>query len=209
MWFKINDERTAAGCAYTVRCITEIAGQSVRNVLWQGSFTTRAKPPSPCGRALDVARNRYGRDGQGEFVYGVEEVADGAAQATDPVVKRLYAEAASVSVHFRDPLMAAIPEQTIKGFAAMAAALGNIVTEHKKAKRSSDAQRSPTRRCSVFSGHPEPCAAISLDADDATIALLTKSLNTRQVGCVSRKSMGWAMRNRSRSRPMSSRTKSC
>ena len=185
MWFKINDERTAAGGAYTVRCITEIAGQSVVEERAVKGVLNARKTAESLSATLNAPATVYGRDGQGEFVYGVEEVADGAAQATDPVVKRLYAEAASASVHFRDQLMADIPEQTIKGFAAMAAALGYIVTEHKKAKRSSVPNITYAALFRILC-KPEPCATISLEADDATIALLTKSLE-HQAGwlCVS------------------------
>jgi AAA+ superfamily predicted ATPase len=127
---------------------------------------------------LSAPATVYGRDEQGEFVYGVEEVAEGAAQATDPFVKKLYAEAAAASLHFRDQLIADIPEQTIKGFAAMAAALGYIVTEHKKAKRTSAPSITYAALFRILCG-PEPCTTISLAADDATLALLSKSIEHR------------------------------
>ena len=174
MWFRINDTRTTANSAFVVRCVTQVAGQTVTEERAIKGATNARKTAESLATTLNAPATVYGRDEQGEFVYGVEEVAEGAAQATDPIVKRLYAEAAAASLHFRDQLVADIPEQTIKGFAVMAAALGYIVTEHKKAKRSSAPSISYTALFRILC-KPEPCSTISLPADDATIALLTKT----------------------------------
>jgi hypothetical protein len=185
MWFRINDTRTAAGNTFVIRCVTQVAGQSVTEERTVKGVTNVRKTAESLATTLNAPATVYGRDEQGEFVYGVEEVAEGAAQATDPAVKRLYAEAAAASLHFRDQLMADIPEQTIKGFAAMAAALGYIVTEHKKAKRGAVPSITYAALFRILCG-PEPSTAVSLAADDATIALLTRSLE-RKAGwlCVS------------------------
>jgi len=165
--------------------VTQVAGQSVTEERTVKGVTNARKTAESLAMTLNAPATVYGRDEQGEFVYGVEEVAEGAAQATDPAVKLLYAEAAAASLHFRDQLMADIPEQTIKGFAAMAAALGYIVTEHKKAKRSAAPSITYAALFRILCG-PEASATVSLVADDATVALLTRSLE-RQTGwlCVS------------------------
>jgi hypothetical protein len=118
----------------------------------------------------------YGADANGEFVYGVFEIADGAADATSPIIKKLFAESVSASLAFKDQLLADIPEDTIKGFAAMSAALGYIVTQHKQIKRAATPQISYATLFRIFCGGSEP-STISLPADDATIALLTQKLS--------------------------------
>jgi AAA+ superfamily predicted ATPase len=117
-----------------------------------------------------------GADADGEFVYGVFEIADGAADATSPIIKKLFAESVSASLAFKDQLLADIPEDTIKGFAAMSAALGYIVTQHKQIKRTATPQISYATLFRIFCGGSEP-STISLPADDATIALLTQKLS--------------------------------
>jgi hypothetical protein len=90
--------------------------------------------------SLNVTATVYGADSEGEFVYGVYEVAEGAASAESPIIKRLFAESAAASLSFKDQLLANIPDETIKGFAAMSAALGYFVAQHKQIKRSSTPQ---------------------------------------------------------------------
>jgi hypothetical protein len=125
--------------------------------------------------SLNVTTTVYGTDSEGEFVYGVHEVADGAGNAASPLIKRLFVESAAASLNFKDQLITNIPEETIKGFAAMSAALGYIVREHKQAKRTTTPQISYSTLFRVFCGEGEP-ATISLPADDATIAILTRKL---------------------------------
>jgi hypothetical protein len=87
---------------------------------------------------LNVTATVYGADAQGEFVYGVHEVTDGAGAASDPLIKRLFAESAAASLTLKDQLLAEIPEDVIKGFASMSAALGYIVAQHKSRQFSSN-----------------------------------------------------------------------
>ena len=87
--------------------------------------------------SLNATAVVHGQDAAGEFVYGVHEVNDEPAAAASPLVKRLYAESASASLDLKDRLLADIPEETIKGVATMAAALGYFVEQHKAVKRAS------------------------------------------------------------------------
>jgi hypothetical protein len=125
--------------------------------------------------SLNVTATVYGTDAEGEFVYGVHEVADGAAAAASPLIKRLFAESAAASLKFKDQLLADIPEDTIKGFASMCATLGYIVAQHKQIRRANTPQVSYSTLFRIFCGAGDP-STLSLPADDATIAILTQKL---------------------------------
>jgi hypothetical protein len=125
--------------------------------------------------SLNMTATVYGKDAEGEFVYGVYEVSGGAAEASNPLIKRLFAESAAASLTLKDQLLAHIPEETIKGFASMAAALGYIVAQHREIKRSAKPQISYSTLFRIFCGANEP-NILSLPADDATIALLSRRL---------------------------------
>jgi AAA+ superfamily predicted ATPase len=72
-------------------------------------------------------------------------------------------------------LLADIPEDTIKGFASLSAALGYIVAQHKQIKRAAAPQISYSTLFRIFCGASDP-STLSLPANDATIALLTRKL---------------------------------
>ncbi len=76
---------------------------------------------------------------------------------------------------FKDQLLADIPEDTIKGFASMSAALGYIVAQHKQIKRSAALQITYSTLFRIFCGGNDP-STISLPTNDATIAILTRKL---------------------------------
>ena len=135
----------------------------------------RAKNRRNLATTLNTTTTVYGTDAEGEFVYGVYEVADGAANASSAVIKKLFAESAAASLSFKDQLLADIPEDTIKGFASLSAALGYIVTQHKQIKRAAAPQISYSTLYRIFCGGSDP-STISLAADDATIALMTQRL---------------------------------
>jgi hypothetical protein len=123
MWFKVEQKRSSIGQKYAVRCNSEIAGsQVVEERLAKGPAEAR-KTAEILASSLNVTATVYGTDADGEFVHGVYEVAEGAAAATNPLIKRLFAESAAASLTLKDQLLADIPEDTIKGFAAMSAAL--------------------------------------------------------------------------------------
>ena len=77
--------------------------------------------------------------------------------------------------HSRIKLLASIPEDTIKGFASISAALGYIVTQHKQIKRAATPQISYSTLFRIFCGTGDP-GVLSLPSDDATIAILTQKL---------------------------------
>lgn len=124
---------------------------------------------------LNVTATVYGTDADGEFIHGVYELAEGAAVASSPLIKRLFAESAAASLTLKDQLLADIPEDTIKGFASMSAALGYIVAQHKQIKRATKPQISYSTLFRIFCGASDP-STLSLPADDATIAILTRKL---------------------------------
>ena len=175
MWFKVEHKRSSVGQKFVVRCNSEIGGSSVREEREVKGTIAARKTAEILASSLNVTATVYGTDADGEFVYGVYEVADGAANATSAVIKKLYSESVAASLSFKDQLLADIPEETIKGFAAMAAALGYIATQHKEITRAATPQISYSTLFRIFCGGSDP-GTISLPADDATIALLTQKL---------------------------------
>jgi len=130
MWFKVEQKRTSIGQKYVVRCNSEIAGKPVVEERLVKGITEARKTAEILASSLNVTATVYGTNADGEFVQGVFEVSEGAAVASDPLIKRLYTESAAASLTLRDQLLAEIPEDTIKGFATMSAALGYIVAQH-------------------------------------------------------------------------------
>jgi L-lactate utilization protein LutC len=175
MWFKVEEKRAAIGQQFVVRCTSEIAGKNVVEERPARGAAAARKAAEVLATSLNMTATVYGKDAEGEFVYGVYEVSEGAAEASNPLIKRLFAESAAASLTLKDQLLAHIPEETIKGFASMAAALGYIVTQHKEIKRSTKPQISYATLFRIFCGSNEP-NILSLPADDATIALLSRRL---------------------------------
>jgi hypothetical protein len=124
MWFKVENKRSSIGQRYVVRCNSEIAGSPVIEERPVKGPTAARKTAEILASSLSVTATVYGTDAEGEFVHGVYEVSDGAATAQSAVIKRLFAESAAASLSLKDQLLANIPDETIKGFAAMSAALG-------------------------------------------------------------------------------------
>ncbi|WP_298243117.1 ATP-binding protein [uncultured Bradyrhizobium sp.] len=175
MWFKVEQARSSTGQKFAIRCNSEIAGKAVIEERLVKGVTEARKTAEILASSLNVTATVYGSDADGEFVYGVYEVSEGAAVANDPLIKKLYAESAAASLTLRDQLLAEIPEDTIKGFATMAAALGYIVAQHKQIKRSATPQIGYSTLFRIFCGGKDP-STLSLSTDDATIAILTRKL---------------------------------
>lgn len=176
MWFKVENSRSSIGQRYVVRCNSEIAGKGVVEERPVKGVVAARKTAEILATTLNVTATVYGTDAAGEFVYGVHEVADGAASATSPLIKRLFAESVTASLVFKDQLLANIPEDTIRGFASMSAALGYIVGQHKQIKRAATPQISYATLFRIFCGAGDP-SVLSLPSDDATIAILTQKLS--------------------------------
>jgi AAA+ superfamily predicted ATPase len=175
MWFKVEQKRSSVGQKYVVRCNSEIAGsQVVEERRAKGSAEAR-KTAEMLASTMNVTATVYGTDAEGEFVHGVYEVEQGAADASSPLIKKLFAESAAASLTLKDQLLADIPEDTIKGFASMSAALGYLVAQHKQIKRSTRPQISYSALFRIFCGESDS-STLSLPADDATIAILTRKL---------------------------------
>jgi hypothetical protein len=128
MWVKVENKRSSSGQKYVVRCNSEIAGTRVIEERPAKGVVAARKTAEILASSLNVTATVYGTDAEGEFVYGVYEVAEGTGGAQSAVIKRLFAESAAASLSFKDQLLANIPEDTIKGFAAMSAALGYFVS---------------------------------------------------------------------------------
>ena len=175
MWFKVEGTRASIGQKYIVRCNSEIAGSRVVEERPAKGVTAARKTAEILATSLNVTATVYGTDSEGEFVYGVHEVADGAANANSPLIKQLFAESVAASLVLRDQLLVNIPEDTIRGFASMSAALGYIVNQHKQIKRASAPQISYSTLYRIFCGASDP-SVLSLPSDDATIAILTQKL---------------------------------
>lgn len=176
MWFKVENRRSSVGQRFVVRCNGEIAGRRIVEERPAKGAPAARKTAEILASSLNVTATVYGSDAEGEFVYGVYEIVDDAAAAASPLIKRLFAESAAASLDFKDRLLADIPEETIKGFATMSAALGYLVAQHKQIKRATTAQVSYSTLFRIFCGEGEP-STISLPADDGTIALLTQKLS--------------------------------
>jgi hypothetical protein len=161
MRFKVEQKRSSIAQKYIVRCNSDIGGSRVVEERSVKGVAMARKTAEMLATSLNVTTTVYGTDSEGEFVYGVHEVADGAGNAASPLIKRLFVESAAGSLNFKDQLITNIPEETIKGFAAMSAALGYIVREHKQAKRTTTPQISYSTLFRVFCGEGEP-ATISL-----------------------------------------------
>jgi AAA+ superfamily predicted ATPase len=174
MWFKVESKRSSIGQKFVVRCNSEIAGSAVMEERPVKGTAAARKTAEILASSLSVTATD-GADAAGEFVYGVYEAANGAASAESPIIKRLFAESAAASLSFKDQLLASIPEDTIKGFAAMSAALGYFVAQHKQIRRSSTPQISYSTLFRIFCGEGEP-TTLTLPSDDATIAILTRKL---------------------------------
>jgi AAA+ superfamily predicted ATPase len=175
MWFKVENKRSSASQKYIIRCNSEIAGKRVVEERSAKGAAAARKTAELLASTLNLTATVYGTDAEGEFVFGVYEVADGAATATSPLIKKLFAESASASLAFKDQLLADIPEDTIKGFAALSAALGYFVAQHKQIKRATSPQISYSTLFRIFCGAGE-ATTLTLPADDATIAILTRKL---------------------------------
>jgi AAA+ superfamily predicted ATPase len=176
MWFKVEDTRSSIGQKYTVRCTTQVGGKSVVEERPAQGTPAARKAAELLATTLNVTATVYGKDKGGEFVYGVYELADGAGEASNPLIKRLFAESAAASLSFKDQLLADIPAETIKGFAAMASALGYVVAQHKSVKRTTAPQITYSTLFRVFCGGDNP-SIYSLPIDDATFALLGQKLS--------------------------------
>jgi AAA+ superfamily predicted ATPase len=178
MFFQVEKSRSSIGRKFVVRCNSEIAGKAVVEERQVKGVVAARKTAEMLASSLKVTATVYGTDGEGEFVYGVYEAIDidGAASASSPLIKRLFAESAAASLAFKDSLLADIPEETIKGFASMSAALGYIVSQHKQVKRAAARQIGYAKLFKAFCGEGEP-SILSLPADDATIAILMQKLS--------------------------------
>jgi AAA+ superfamily predicted ATPase len=175
MWFKVENKRSSIGQKYVVRCSSNIGGSTVVEERAAKGVAAAQKAAEILSSSLNVTATVYGADADGEFIHGVYEVAEGAADASSPLIKRLFAESAAASLTLKDQLLADIPEDTIKGFASMSAALGYIVAQHKQIKRATSPQISYSTLFRIFCGGEE-CSTLSLPANDAEIAILTKKL---------------------------------
>jgi AAA+ superfamily predicted ATPase len=122
-----------------------------------------------------VAATVYGADEQGEFVFGVFEPTDGAGAASSPMIKQMFSDSAAASLALKDQLIADIPEDSIRGFASLAASLGYFVAQHKQVKRSAVSRIGYATLFRVFCGAGEP-GVLSLPANEATLALLSRRL---------------------------------
>ena len=177
MWFKVESKRSSVGQKFIVRCNSEIAGRAVVEERPAKGITAARRTAEILATSLNVTATVYGTDCRGRVRLRRLRSSDGAAAASSAVIKQLFAELVTASLAFKDQLLfPEIPEDTIKGFAAMSAALGYIVTQHKQIKRAATPQISYSTLFRIFCGASDP-STISLPADDATIALLTQKLS--------------------------------
>jgi hypothetical protein len=176
MWFKVEEKRSSIGQKYVIRATLMIADSAVVEERPAKGTAAARKVAEVLASTLNVTTTVYGTDADGEYVYGVYEVSDGAAAASSPLIKRLFAESTAASLTLKDQLLADIPEDAIKGFASMAAALGYIVAQHKQIKRATTPQIAYSTLFRIFCGTDDP-SILSLPADDATIAILSRKLS--------------------------------
>ena len=114
MWFRVDHKRQSRAQKFIVRCMAEMAGSRVAEEREVKGTTAARKTAEILASSLNVTATVYGTDADGEFVYGVFEVAESAAGATSAVIKKLFAESAAASLTFKDQLLADIPEKPSK-----------------------------------------------------------------------------------------------
>jgi hypothetical protein len=156
MWFKVEEKRSSIGQKYVIRATLMIADSAVVEERPAKGTAAARKVAEVLASTLNVTTTVYGTDADGEYVYGVYEVSDGAAAASSPLIKRLFAESTAASLTLKDQLLADIPEDAIKGFASMAAALGYIVAQHKQIKRATTPQIAYSTLFRIFCGTDDP-----------------------------------------------------
>lgn len=156
MWFKVEDTRSSIGQKNVVRCTSEMGGKTVVEERPARGAPAARKAAELLASTLNVTATVYGKDKEGEFVYGVYEIAEGAGEASNPLVKKLFAESAAASLSLKDQLLADIPDETIKGFASLASALGYFVSRLKQIKRASTPQITYSTLFRVFCGDHNP-----------------------------------------------------
>jgi hypothetical protein len=94
MWFKVEQKRSSVGQKFIVRN-SEIAGSRVvEERPAQGTAAAR-KTAEILASTLNVTATVYGTDAKGEFVYGVYEVEDGAAAASNPPLLSAFRDCGS------------------------------------------------------------------------------------------------------------------
>jgi AAA+ superfamily predicted ATPase len=175
MWFKVEGKRRSDEQKFVVRCTSEIAGQQAIEERPVVGAAAARRAAEMLATSLKVTATVYGADADGEFVYGVFESTEGASESSSPAIKRLFAESAAASLSMKDQLIAEIPEDSIRGFASVAASLGYFASQHKRVKRSAAPRVGYATLYRVFCGDGEP-GILSLSANDATLALLSRRL---------------------------------
>jgi energy-coupling factor transporter ATP-binding protein EcfA2 len=175
MWFKVEGKRGSKGQKFVVRCASETTGQKVVEERPVVGAAAARRAAEMLGASLNVTATVYGADDHGEFVHGVYEPSDGAGEVSSPIIKRLFAESAAASLSLKDQLITEIPEDSIRGFASLAASLGYFVSQHKQVKRSGAPRIGYATLFRVFCGGGEP-GVLSLPANEATLALLSRRL---------------------------------
>src|SRR3974390_3457142 len=106
MWFRVENKRSSIGQKFVVRCNSEVAGKRIVEEQPAKGTVAARRTAEILASTLNVTAHVYGADAGGEFVYGVHEVADGAAAPSSPLIKRLFAEPAAASLAFKDQLLA-------------------------------------------------------------------------------------------------------
>ena len=101
MWFRVDHKRQSRAQKFIVRCMAEMAGSRVAEEREVKGTTAARKTAEILASSLNVTATVYGTDADGEFVYGVFEVAESAAGATSAVIKKLFAESAAASLTSR------------------------------------------------------------------------------------------------------------
>src|ERR1700687_2573741 len=91
MWFKVEEKRASIGQKFVVRCTSEIAGKSVVEERPARGTAAARKAAEVLATSLNMTATVYGKDANGEFVYGGYEVSEGAAEASHSLIKRLFA----------------------------------------------------------------------------------------------------------------------
>jgi len=176
MWFKVEGKRGSKGQKFVVRCASQTAGRTVVEERPVVGAAAARKAAEMLATSLNVTATVSSADDKGEFVFGVFEPSDGAGEAASPVIKRLFSESAAASLSLKDQLIAEIPEDSIRGFASLAASLGYFVSQHKQVKRSGAPRIGYSTLFRVFCGAGEP-GVLTLPANEATLALLSRKLS--------------------------------
>ena len=175
MWVKVEGRRRSEGQKFVVRCASETAGQKVAEERAVEGVAAARRAAEMLGASLNVTATVYGADAEGEFVYGVYEPSDSAAEASSPVIKRPVRRIRR-GVAFAERSVDRGHPGRLHSRLRIAGRLARLSRQPAQAGEAFGAPRiAYSTLFRIFCGDGEP-GFLSVAANDATLALLSRRL---------------------------------